>query len=459
MSSAGGGTMIKHAPRVLIAGTGSGCGKTTTVCAILQALKNRGHVVASFKCGPDYIDPMFHSEIIGAQSTNIDLFFSDEAQARSIFLKHAAELNIIEGVMGFYDGMSMDSEKASSHHVARTLDAPAILLVNGRGMALSVAAVVKGYLELRKPSGIAGVIFNNISAMTYPLLKSAVERECGVKVYGYIPNCPECALESRHLGLVTAQEVDNLRNKMQILAQQAEKSIDLDGLIKLMQAQNPIEAEEFVQEYIGKVRIAVAQDKAFCFYYRDNLEMLEEMGTELIPFSPIGDEKLPDCDGLILGGGYPELYLDRLSPNTRMLQSIRNAIANGLPTIAECGGFMYLTENISGHPMVGAIKTSCYNAKKLQRFGYTTISAEKDSLLFAAGTSIRAHEFHYWDAENPGSDLLSQKPSGKSWKCVYATDTLYAGYPHLYFPSNPGAAARFINKCLERKMRHEADGN
>jgi cobyrinic acid a,c-diamide synthase len=286
-----------------------------------------------------------------------------------------------------------------------------------------------------------------------------VERECGVKVYGYMPNCPECALESRHLGLVTAQEVDDLRNKMQILAAQAEKSIDLEGLIELMQAQNPIEAEEFVQRHIGNVRIAVARDKAFCFYYRDNLEMLEEMGAEIVPFSPIGDEELPDCDGLILGGGYPELYLDRLSQNTRMLQSIRNAILNGLPTVAECGGFMYLTDNIGGHPMVGAIETHCYNAKKLQRFGYTTISAEKDSLLFATDATIRAHEFHYWDAESPGSNLISQKPSGKSWKCAYTTDTLYAGYPHLYFPSNPEAVKRFIQKCLERKMRHEADGN
>lgn len=455
----GGGTMIKHAPRLLIAGTGSGCGKTTTVCAILQALKNRGYDVASFKCGPDYIDPMFHSEIIGAQSTNIDLFFSDEAQTRSLFLKHAADLNIIEGVMGFYDGMSMDSEKASSHHVAHVLDAPAILVVNGRGMALSAAAVVKGYMELRKPSGIAGVIFNNISAMTYPHMKDAVERECGVKVYGCLPNCPECALESRHLGLVTAQEVDDLRNKMQILAAQAEKSINLDGLIELMQAQNPIEAEVFAQRHIGNVRISVAKDKTFCFYYRDNLEMLEEMGAELIPFSPISDKKLPDCDGLILGGGYPELYLEALGRNETMRESIRDAIADGLPTIAECGGFMVLTENIGKFPMVGAIKTSCYNAKKLQRFGYTTISAEKESLLFAADASIRAHEFHYWDAENPGGDLVSRKPSGKTWKCAYATDTLYAGYPHLYFPSNPDTAARFINKCLERKMRHEADGN
>ena len=451
--------MIKHAPRLLIAGTGSGCGKTTTVCAILQALKNRGYAVSSFKCGPDYIDPMFHSEIIGAQSTNIDLFFSGEVQARSLFAKHAADKNIIEGVMGFYDGMSMDSEKASSHHVAQVLDAPAILVVNGRGMALSAAAVVKGYLELRRPSGIAGVIFNNVSAMTYPLLKAAVEKECGVKVCGYMPNCPECALESRHLGLVTAQEVDDLRGKMQLLAAQAEKSIDLDGLIELMQKQAPIEAEEFVQEHIGNVRIAVARDKAFCFYYRDNLEMLQEMGAELIPFSPVWDEKLPDCDGLILGGGYPELYLEQLSRNESMRTSIRKAVADGLPTIAECGGFMVLTENIAGYPMVGAIETNCFNAKKLQRFGYTTISAEKDSLLFAAGDSIRAHEFHYWDAEKYGNDLKSRKPSGKRWECAYTTDTLYAGYPHLYFPSNPGAAKRFIQKCIERKMRHEADGN
>ena len=451
--------MIKQAPRLLIAGTGSGCGKTTIVCAILQALKNREYDVASFKCGPDYIDPMFHSEIIGAQSTNIDLFFSDEAQARSLFGKHAAELNIIEGVMGFYDGMGMDSEAASSHHAAQILDAPAILVVNGRGMALSAAALVKGYLELRRPSGIAGVIFNNISSMTYPLLKAAVERECGVKVYGYMPNCPECALESRHLGLVTAQEVDGLRAKMQLLAAQAEKSIELDGLIELMQAQAPMEAGSFVQKHIGSVRIAVARDKAFCFYYRDNLEMLEEMGAELVPFSPVCDEKLPDCDGLILGGGYPELYLEQLSRNASMRSSIREAIAGGLPAIAECGGFMYLTESIAGYPMAGAIETGCFNAKRLQRFGYTTVTAQEDSLLFSAGDAIRAHEFHYWDAENPGDDLNSQKPSGKRWKCAYTTDTLYAGYPHLYFPSNPGAAKHFIEKCLERKMRHEADGN
>lgn len=456
--------MTERAPRLLIAGTGSGCGKTTTVCALLQALKNRGYGVSSFKCGPDYIDPMFHSEIIGARSTNLDLFFCEEAMARSLFLKHAGELNVIEGVMGFYDGISMDSERGSSHHVAAVLNAPAILVVNGRGMALSAAAVVKGYLALRSPSGVAGVIFNHVTPMTYPLLKAAVEKECGVKVYGYLPSCPECALESRHLGLVTAQEVSDLRQKMQILAEQAEKSLDLDGLIALMRAQPPLEAVEFTQKRIGSARIAVARDRAFCFYYRDNLEMLEELGAQLVYFSPISDERLPDCDGLILGGGYPELYLDALNKNEGMRASVRAAVEDGLPTIAECGGFMYLCQSVGEKAMVGALPTHCFNAGRLCRFGYTTITAEADNLLLRAGESIRAHEFHYWDADAPGNALLSRKPSGKSWRCAYATDSLYAGYPHLYFPSAPQAAERFMKKCMERKcperkMRHEADGN
>lgn len=451
--------MIKRAPRLMIAGTGSGCGKTTVVCAILQALKNRGHGLASFKCGPDYIDPMFHSEIIGVQSVNLDLFFSDEAQVRALLLKHAAELNLIEGVMGFYDGMRMESAQASSHHLAMALNAPAILVVNGRGMALSTAAVVKGYLELRRPSGIAGVIFNHVSPMIYPQLKAAVEQECGVKAYGYLPPRPECALESRHLGLITAQEVDNLREKMQALARQAEQSIDLDGLIALMQAQSPIEAQEFVQKPVGRARIAIAQDAAFCFYYRDNLEMLQEMGAELIPFSPIQDARLPDCHGLILGGGYPELHLQSLSANAAMRASIRQAIDDGLPTIAECGGFMYLCDAIDGAPMVGAIPTECFNTGRLQRFGYVEVSADQDQLLLAAGESIRAHEFHYWDAAQPGDGMNAQKPSGKRWKCAHSTDTLCALYPHLYFPSQPKAAERFIRKCIERKMRHEAHGN
>jgi len=451
--------MRKQAGRILIAGTGSGCGKTTVVCAILQALKNRGLDIASFKCGPDYIDPMFHSEIIGTPSTNLDLYFAGEELARGLFVKHSAELNVIEGVMGYYDGLSMQSAESSSWHMAKTLEAPAILIVNGRGMALSTAAVIKGFQAMRTPGGIAGVILNRVSPMSYPQLKTVIEEECGVRVYGYMPTNEECSLESRHLGLVTAQEVEGLKEKMQILAAQAEKSIELESLIELMRAQSEMEADVPKYNAIAKVRIAVARDKAFCFYYRDNLELLTELGAELIFFSPLADAGLPECDGLYLGGGYPELYAEALSQNQTMRESVKNAVLGGIPTIAECGGFMYLADHIGDKDMVGAIHTDCRDMKKLIRFGYAEFSSDEENLLFEKGGSVRGHEFHHWDAALPGAALTAKKPSGRGWKCGYASDTLYAGYPHLYFMSNPKIAARFIRKCCERKMRHEAHGN
>ena len=451
--------MNKKSGRILIAGTGSGCGKTTVVCAILQAFKNRGLDVASFKCGPDYIDPMFHSEIIGTPCTNIDLYFAGEQLARGLFLKHAAEYNVIEGVMGYYDGLSMQSAESSGWHAAQTLSAPTILIVNGRGMALSAAAVVKGFQSMRTPCGIAGVILNRVSPMSYPQLKSVIEEECGVHVYGYMPAIEACSLESRHLGLVTAQEVTGLREKMQTLAMQAEMSIELDALVGLMQTQPEIEADIPVAQKIADVRIAVARDKAFCFYYRDNLELLGELGATLIPFSPLEDNELPECDGLYLGGGYPELYAQQLSQNVSMRESVRNATNSGLPTIAECGGFMYLTERIADSEMVGVIGGNCTDMKKLVRFGYAEFSAEEESLLFEPGDAVRGHEFHHWDAAHPGSALTAKKPSGRGWKCAYATATLYAGYPHLYFMSNPKIGEKFIRKCHERKIRHETNGN
>ncbi len=444
--------MIKEAHRLLIAGTGSGCGKTSVVCAILQALKNRGLDPASFKCGPDYIDPMFHTAVLGLESANLDLFFSGEAGVKSSFVKHAREWNVIEGVMGLYDGLSMTSEEASSYHLARTLSAPVILVVNGRGMALSAAAVVKGYMSLRSPNVIRGVIFNRISPMTYPKLKEAVEAECGVKAYGYLPICESASLESRHLGLVTAQEVEDLQEKMQTLAAAAEKGIDLDGLLALMAEQPPLEAEIPRYPRLGSVRVAVARDKAFCFYYRDNLELLEELGAELIPFSPLTDKELPPCDGLYLGGGYPELYAGDLAANRTMMRALREAVENGLPTVAECGGFMTLCRSIGGEPAAGVFPTDCVNTGRLSRFGYETLTGEGESLLFGPGDTVRAHEFHYWDAGDPGDALRAVKPGGREHRCAHVSGTLYAGYPHLYFPSCPRAAERFIQKCLERKQ-------
>ena len=442
--------MGSELPRLLIAGTGSGCGKTSVVCALLQALKDRGLAPKSFKCGPDYIDPMFHTGILGVDSVNLDIFFSGRDGARSLFARYAGAVNVIEGVMGLYDGLAMDSTEASAWDVARTLEAPAVLVVNARGMALSAAAVVKGYMTLRGPTPVKGVIFNRVSPMSYPALKAAVEKECGVPVFGYLPTCEEAALESRHLGLVTAGEVEDLQRKMRVLGAAAEKSIDIDGLLSLMRGAPALEAAPLREERLGSARIAVARDKAFCFYYRDNLALLEELGAELVPFSPMDDAELPACDGLYMGGGYPELYLERLSGNRAMRESIRAAVEGGLPTVAECGGFMYLCRSVDGFPMAGVIGTDCASAGKLVRFGYKTLSAEEESLLFAPGDSVRAHEFHYWDAQDPGAALRGVKPSGREDRCAYVSPTLYAGYPHLYFRGS-GAARRFVRKCIERR--------
>ena len=451
--------MRKDAARLIVAGTGSGCGKTTVVCAMLQALQNRGCDLSAFKCGPDYIDPMFHTEVIGTPSANVDLFFASDELARARFLRHSRDLNIIEGVMGCYDGLSMESEAASSYDVARALDAPIVLVVNVRGMALSVAALVRGFQQLRAPNRICGVIFNHASSAVYPKLKAVVERECAVQVYGYLPDCRGWALESRHLGLVTAQEVEGLREKLARLAEQAEKSLDLDGLIALMRAQAPLEAESERIEPLGHVRIAVARDAAFCFYYRDNLELLEELGAELVEFSPLRDRALPDCDVLWIGGGYPELYLDALSANLPMLRALRRAVAEGLPTVAECGGFMLLCKSIDERSMAGALDARCRDAGRLTRFGYVTLHSETENLLLRPGETLRGHEFHRWDADRPGEGLLARKMDGRMWRCAWVNENLYAGYPHLYLYSNPGAARRLIKKCLERRKRRETDGN
>lgn len=451
--------MQNSAPRLLIAGTNSGCGKTTLTLALLQALKNRGEDVASFKCGPDYIDPMFHSRVIGAPSRNIDLFFLSEDQARTAFVRSARELNLIEGVMGLYDGLSMDSDFASSHHVAAALSVPVVLVVNARGMALSAAALAQGYAHFRQPSQVRGVIFNNISEALYPRLKAAVESETGLTAFGYLPSCPECALESRHLGLVTASEVENLREKLQILAAQAEKSLDIDGLIRLMRQAPPLDAPPAPPMPPKIVRVAVARDNAFCFYYADNLMLLEQLGAELVFFSPLADEHLPrDVHGLLLGGGYPELYAQTLSQNRTLLDELRQAVLTGLPTIAECGGFMLLTRAIDQWPMAGVLPAQCRDAGRLRRFGYATLRADRDSLLFKAGDELPGHEFHRWDADRPGSDLTAQKPGGAAWRCAYVNDTLYAGYPHLALMGHEKAARRFIDKCLERKLLNETLG-
>jgi len=449
----------QNVSRVMLAGVSSGCGKTTVTCAVLQALVDRKLRVGAFKCGPDYIDPMFHSRIIGAKSANLDLFFFQENTLRYLLAKNSRDrdVSVIEGVMGYYDGAGLTSARASSWETARAADTPVVLVVSAKGAALSTLAVIQGFLDFQEDSRICGVILNRCTAMTCQGLARAIRERFGgrVELLGFLPEMPECVIESRHLGLVTAAEVEGLREKLHRLARQAEETIDLDALLALARNAPPLAFEPVELPHYEPVRIGAARDRAFCFYYEDSLDALKSMGAELVEFSPLSDPALPEgLDGLYLGGGYPELYAGRLAENADMRRSIRHALEDGLPCIAECGGFMYLTQMIEDKPMAGFLPGKCWDNHKLTRFGYVTLRAKKDNLLCRAGEEIRGHEFHHWDAEAPGGDFIAEKLNGRRWDCAFATDSLYAGYPHFHFYSNSEFAENFYQACLREKKRH-----
>lgn len=442
--------------RLLIAGTGSGCGKTTVTIAVLRALQKRGVPLRAFKCGPDYIDPMFHNAALGIPSRNLDLFFENEAGVRGQLCRALAggAVGVIEGAMGFYDGLSGTTDTASAAHLGRATGTPAVLVARPKGQSLSLAAVLKGFRAFA-PNTAAGVILNGVSRGMYPFYREIAEQS-GLRVYGFLPDVPEAAFPSRHLGLVTAGELPALREKLDRLADAAEEGLDLDGLLALARQTAPLADETCVLSPCAgtPVRVAAARDEAFCFYYEDNFDVLRGLGAEPVPFSPLSDAALPEgIAGLYLGGGYPELYAARLAGNKAMRDAVRQAVSAGLPTIAECGGFLYLQEALAGedgvfYPMAGALPGKARLTKRLQNFGYVTLTAARDGLLSEAGGAIRAHEFHYACADEPGSAFRAAKPNGKAWDCAWASDTLYAGFPHLYFRSNPDLARRFIEKCV-----------
>ena len=448
--------MQRRVPRLVLAGTNSGCGKTTVTCAVLQSLVRRGLRVGAAKCGPDYIDPMFHSRVIGAKSSNHDPFFFDRDTIRYL-LSHNGEgcdVTVIEGVMGYYDGLGLTSTRASTYEAARETESPVVLVVNARGAALSVVAAVQGFLDFAPDNNVQGVILNGCSAMSYGALARELESRLGVRACGYLPRLPECALESRHLGLVTADEVADLREKLRQLAEAAEKTLELDALLEIAHNAPVLDfTPPVLPEKGAPVRIGVARDRAFCFYYEDSLDLLRQLGAELVSFSPLTDERLPNgIQGLYLGGGYPELYAAQLEENHALRRQIRDAVHTGMPCIAECGGFMYLTQAIAGRAMVGALPGDCFDTGKLTRFGYITATAREDNLLCRAGEQVPMHEFHHWDTPQPGDAFGAEKPSGKQWRCAYATDTLYAGFPHFHFYAKPVMAQRFLAACRKETL-------
>ncbi len=453
-------------PRILLAAGSSGSGKTLITCGLLEALVERGLKTASFKCGPDYIDPMFHSRVIGTKSRNLDTFFTGSEVTKYLLTRNArdCEIAVMEGVMGFYDGVAGTTTTASAYDLAKVTDTPVILIVNSRGMSVSLAAYVKGFLEYKKDSHIKGVIFNQMSPMLYPRMKKLLEEELGVAVLGYVPKVEDCVIESRHLGLVLPDEIPELKDRLHKLAGVLEETLDIDRILKLAgEAPDLLDAKpESVTDFrlSEPVRIGVAEDEAFCFFYADNFRLLGEMGAEIVPFSPMEDKQLPDdLDGLLLYGGYPELNGKKLEQNTTMKDMIREKLKAGMPCMAECGGFMYLHEEMEGmdgnfYQMAGVIPGKAYRTPKLSRFGYVTLTQKKPALGMEDFGEIPAHEFHYFDSENCGGDFHAAKPESKrGWDCIHGTDTMLAGFPHLYYYGNPEVPKAFLKKCLAYKKQ------
>lgn len=449
-------------PRVMIAAAGSGSGKTTITCGLLQILKNRGIRVQAFKCGPDYIDPLFHTRVIGVPSRNLDLFLSPEDTVRYLLTADAeqTDLAVIEGVMGFYDGLGGIRTSAGSYDLAKCTGTPVILILDCKGMSLSAAAMVKGFAGFRSDSHIEGVILNRMSPGLYPALKEEIEKETGIPVVGYVPKLTDCLIESRHLGLVLPCEIEDLKRKLEKLVGIIRDTIEIDRILAIAgkAADQETEAEDPAGFFRTdkKVRIGLARDEAFCFVYEDNLRLLRRMGAEIVPFSILRDRHLPeDLQGLLLYGGYPELYAEQIAANRSMLEEIREHIENGIPCMAECGGFMILheiMEDMDGKEfsMAGVIPGRVFYAGKLTRFGYVTLTPDHESGLPEGirADGITAHEFHYYDSTAPGEACTAVKPvSGRSWKCMHIEKNLLAGFPHLYYYGAPGVAADFLDKA------------
>ena len=461
-------------PGILFAAASSGCGKTTITCGALRAWQRKGLKIKAWKCGPDYIDPMFHKQVLGIPGGNLDSFFlSKEALKAQYQQKNAGfDLAVMEGVMGYYDGLGGISTQASTYEVAQAVDVPVILILDGKGASLSLAAMLRGFLQYQKDSHIVGVILNRTSPMIGARLKPVLEAE-GVKYLGCVPVSKEIQFDSRHLGLVMPEEVPQIQKQLDEIADLLEESVDLDGILELArsyaekvennadaglakcqtsQVAMKTRAAGSFTESRNPLRIAVARDEAFCFYYQENMELLESLGVELIPFSPIHDQELPaKVSGVILGGGYPENYAKALSENTSMLASIRQAWENKMPFLAECGGFLYLHRELEGsdgifYPLAGVIPDKAWKTNRLGRFGYITLTPDHPDVCLTG--EIKGHEFHYWESGDCGTCWTAKKPlSDRSWSCVHSEQGQIAGFPHLYYPSAPEFAGQWLEMC------------
>lgn len=445
----------KTKPRFMLAALKSGSGKTTITCGIIYLLKRQGKRVASLKCGPDYIDPMFHRRVLGIDSGNIDTYFTDENISKSLMAAHTkdADITVVEGVMGFYDGLGGVSLEGSSYEIARMTKTPVILVVDGKGASVTLAALIKGILDYREDNNIKGVILNRVSKTYYDRIKAVIEKEACVNVLGFLPDMKELSIPSRHLGLIAPEELSDFEHWVASVADCIEENVDVEAIMEIAKEAEALKKDKIdVPRLSEKIVIAVARDQAFSFYYKENLELLKAMGAELVYFSPLKDKKLPDnVDCILLGGGYPEIYAKELSSNKSMLSEINKALEKGLGIIAECGGFMYLMKKLQGqdgemYEMVGYFDGEATNRGKLCRFGYIKLMDEdKEPEEFF----MKGHEFHRWDTNMNGDALVAVKSVGEeSYKCMHRSTTVLAGYPHLFYYSNINSIFEFLENYI-----------
>ncbi|MMZ47600.1 Cobyrinic acid A,C-diamide synthase [compost metagenome] len=462
--------------RIIIAGTGSGAGKTTITIGLMAAFRKKGLVVQGFKCGPDYIDPAYHTAITGRPSRNLDSWMLTEDVVRGVLTRASADadISVIEGVMGLYDGKSPVEDSGSTAEISLLTQTPVVLVVNVHSMARSAAAVVKGFQALNPNVSIIGVIANHAGSEGHgELIRQAVEKECGIPLLGTLVRTPEVRIPERHLGLLPAVERGELEPLFEQLGEMVAQRIDIDRLLALAEAP-PIPSNSTfclfpaAKKLRTTVRIAIAKDAAFNFYYPENLEMLVEAGAECVFFSPLAGESVPDgVDGLYIGGGFPEEFAAELAAAEGSRTSVRRVIESGMPTFAECGGFMYLTNEIittdgESYPMVGIIPGRTRMQTKRAALGYREAYGLAGNFLLQEGETARGHEFHYstfeTDEELPRAYEV-QSRFGKKQEGVLR-ENVVAGYTHLHFASAPLVVERWISACLayqEKRMAPSAN--
>lgn len=454
---------------LIIAGTSSGCGKTTITLGFLAALVRRGLRVAPFKVGPDFIDPGHHRHITGVISRNLDGWMLSKRYNLECFENSTqhADIAVVEGVMGLFDGYDGKSESGSTAQMAKWLGLPAILIVNAKSMARSAAAVVMGFEKFDENLSYAGVIFNNLGSKRHlHYVTEAVKDSIHMPCLGGIIRDEALTIPERHLGLVTREEHPITEQIVDRLAGMIENSVDLDRLLENLPELNPAgkTSKAVLPRRSKPVRIGIARDNAFCFYYQDNLDLLEASGAELSFFSPVADRHIPsDIDGLYFGGGYPELLADRLAANTGMRKQIQDKSRNGMPIYAECGGFMYLCAELRDRggnrfPMVGCFPFATQMFARLKALGYREITLKKDTLFGRAGQSIRGHEFHYSELINSTSGIdtvfrLTDKIGMQKPPEGFLVNRTLGSYNHLHFGSQPQIAGHFVDAC--RDYRNE----